>query len=413
MSNDIIEFLIGAFALCTIIMLLVFFVLAARKLLLLSGTARLSINNLEPITVPLGQKLLLSLTENGVNFPAACGGKGVCGLCKINVIKGNTSLSPVEKTHISSEQAAQGVRLACMLRIKGDLHVEVPDRLTLKNTRQCKVVSNRLVSSYLTELVLEPEDGDNFDFNAGDYILLAAPPCTIKWQEFLIPPTYLAEWKKYGLFKLKTKIEEKELRAYSLSNAPSESNTIQLLVRIATPPANAPLDTPAGQVSSYIFSLKSGDVVSITGPFGSFHCRENDREMLFIGGGAGMAPLRSMIREQLVWQKTNRKLSFWYGARNKKQLCYQSEFEELAQRFSNFSWQVALSEPLEEDNWHGHVGFIHTILLQEYLADHPEPKNIDYYICGPPVMSAAVITTLLGLGVNSDSIFNDDFVPSG
>jgi len=413
MSESILELLIGASALCLIIMALVLFVLTARKLLLLSGTARLIINDSAPISVALGQKLLLALTESGVNFPAACGGKGICGLCQINVTKGNSPLLPIESTHISSVQAAQGFRLACMLRIKGDLSVQVPEKYFSKNIQQCKVITNRLVSAYMTELTIEPIDNVDFTFEAGDYVLLTAPPCTIEWQQFAIPPSYLSEWEKFGLLNLEVKIEENELRAYSLSNAPSESNKIQLLVRIATPPANAPFGTTAGKVSSYIFSLKPGDIVSITGPFGSFHCRENDREMLFIGGGAGMAPLRAMIREQLLWKKSTRNISFWYGARNKQQLCYQTEFEQLAQSFANFNWHVALSESLEEDGWHGYAGFIHTVLLQEYLANHPAPQNIDYYVCGPPVMSSAVITMLLGLGVGADSIFNDDFVRGG
>jgi len=396
-------------------MLLVFFVLLARKFLLMSGTANLTVNQSQIITVSLGQKLASSLAENGIYLTTACGGKGTCGQCLVKVNQGNEPLLPIESEHISSEQATQGYRLACMLRVKGDLSIQVPEDLIVRKRFQCRVVSNQLVATYMTQLVLEPLENERLEFQAGDYILFEALPCLISFNNFSIPTKYLPEWKKFGLLDLKATITEGQVRAYSLANNPSQSRVIELLVRIATPPASSSTETPPGLVSSYIFNLKSGDQVSIIGPYGEFHIRDNNsgdgsgNEMLFIGGGAGMAPLRAMIRDQLITVKSNRQISFWYGARNKQQLCYQSEFDELMQQHDNFKWQVALSEPLESDNWSGHVGFIHQVVLKNYLSHHSSPDKIDYYLCGPPVMAAAVITMLKGLGVKSENIFIDDF----
>lgn len=403
----------GVISFSLIMMLLVVFVMLARKILLLAGNARLTINEVQPVNVTLGQTLLMALAENGVYLSAACGGKGICGQCQVKVVAGNNPLVSTESLHISQQQAAQGIRLACAFKISGDLSVQLAGPLINKRRFHCKVVSNHLVSTFMTELILEPLKDEPLEFEAGDYILLEAPPCTVNFSDLVIPKDYLPAWKKFRLFGLETQITEKEIRAYSFANAPSKKSKIQLLVRIATPPASAPENTPAGKVSSYIFSLKTGDKVSITGPFGKFHCRENDKEMLLIGGGAGMAPLRSMIQEQLIGLNSQRKLSFWYGARSKQQLCYEVEFEQLSQQFQNFDWQVALSEPLAEDNWTGQVGFIHMVVLKQYLALHPSPQNIDYYICGPPLMSAATITMLNGLGVSNENIFYDDFGGNG
>jgi len=410
MPNDtVLQLIVGVVLFSLIMMALVFIVLLARARLLSTGFARVTVNQSQSFSVPLGKKLLFALAEQGVFLPAACGGKGACGQCLVKVIEGNDSLLPVETAHITSRQAAQGMRLACALRLKNDTTVQIPEALLVKQQRECKVVSNQLVSTFITQIELAPVDAPALEFEAGDYLLLQAPPCSIKFEDFNIAAEYLPEWQRFNLLSLQTEIEETELRAYSLANAPSENTTIRLLVRIATPPAKAPVGTPAGKVSSYIFGLKPDERVFITGPFGNFHVQQNENEMLFIGGGAGMAPLRAMIREQLLWVKTRRKISFWYGARSKQQLCYQREFEELMEEHENFSWHVALSEPLASDNWTGHVGFIHAVALQHYLSRHPSPQSIDYYICGPAVMSAAVTTMLKSLGVKTDSIFIDDF----
>ena len=407
--SNLTEFIIGAFLFSGMMMMLVLLVLFARKLLLMSGVANLTINQSQIINVSVGQKLASALAENGIYLTAACGGKGTCGQCLVKVTLGNEPLSPIESGHISLRQASQGFRLACMFKIKGDLSLQIPQDLIAKKRFQCRVVSNQLVSTYMTQLVLEPMENERLEFQAGDYILLEAQPSLVSFNNFSIPTEYLPEWKKFGLLDLKMEITESQVRAYSLANSPSKSRVIELLVRIATPPANTSIETPPGLVSSYIFNLKSDDRVSIIGPYGEFHSRENENEMLFIGGGAGMAPLRAIIRDQLITVKSNRQISFWYGARNKQQLCYQSEFDQLMQQHDNFKWWVALSEPLKSDHWSGHIGFIHQVVLQKYLSAHPSPQKIDYYVCGPAVMSAAVITMLKGVGVTSESIFIDDF----
>lgn len=403
------QMIIGFLFLGLFLMLLVFVVLIARKLIRSSGFARIVINGAPPVPAPLGQKLLSALADNGVHLPAACGGKGSCGQCQVKITRGNDAILPVEKSHINPQQAAMGIRLACMVAIRKNLYVQVPTSLIETQRRLCHVVSNNLVSTFMTHLELIPADGFSLDFQAGDYILVEASPGKIAFKDFSIPDKYLADWSKFRLRSMQTVSDKTEFRAYSLANTPLENRTIELLVRIATPPANAPKGTPAGKVSSFLFSLKQGDPVYITGPFGDFHIRENDREMVFIGGGAGMAPIRAMIREQLLRVKTHRKISFWYGARSKQQLCYENEFEQLALEHKNFNWQVALSEPQKEDNWTGLVGFIHSIAFQHYLSKHPRPDDIDYYLCGPPMMTAAVTTMLIKLGVKEDHIFNDDF----
>jgi len=390
-------------------MFFVLIVALVRRYLMKGGDVHLIINENPPVIAQLGQKLLSVLTLNKIFLPASCGGKGACGQCRINITQGNSPLTVLEKNFISNQQAEAGERLACMFVINGDVSIKISETAFKSSAYQCRVVSNRLVSTFMTELILEPVKNEFFDFEAGDYVLLHAPPCKIKFKDFLLAEEYKESWQEFQLLDFQTELFELEQRAYSLANAPSESDCIQLLVRIATPPANVSKDIPGGKVSSYIFSLKVNDIVSISGPFGKFHCRDNDKEMLIIGGGAGMAPLRSIIREQLLHAKTKRKISYWYGARNFPQLCYQNEFELLAKEFKNFSWHVALSEPGCEDDWKGHVGFIHLIVLSEYLSKHPSPKNIDYYICGPPVMSSATITMLKTLGVPEDNIFYDDF----
>ncbi len=408
-NSAIFQLIIGVILFSAIMMTLVFIVLLARSLLLFSGKAQLTINQSKPVSAQMGQKLLKVLAEHEIFLAAACGGKGVCGQCLIKVTQGNAPFLALEAEHITAAQSKQGMRLACMQQIKNDLAIEIPKAVLSKKKRLCKVLSNQLVSTFVTQIDLTPVDEPALDFRAGDYILLEAPKGHIKFEDFDLVEEYVPEWERFGLLSLEVEIKHSETRAYSLANSPSETDYIRLLVRIATPPATAPSGTPAGKVSSYIFSLKPGDLVPITGPFGDFHIQESDREILFIGGGAGMAPLRSMIREQLLKVKTQRNITFWYGARSKQQLCYKSEFDQLMKEHQNFTWHIALSEPLATDNWKGHTGFIHAVVMKHYLSQHPSPQSIDYYLCGPPVMSAAVTTMLKGLGVKAENIFNDDF----
>jgi len=408
-NSSLFQLFIAVIIFSVIMMSLVIIVLIARSLLLSSGMAQIIINQSKPIFVAKGQKLLRALTDHDIFLDAACGGKGSCGKCLIKITQGQYALSTLEEKYITAAQSSQGMRLACMQEVKNNLSIELPKALL--STKKClyKVLSNKLISTFITELNLAPVDDVTMNFQAGDYILLEAPAGPIKFENFKLAEEYLPEWIRFGLLSLKTEIQQAELRAYSLANLPSENGHIQLLVRIATPPANAPEGTVAGKVSSYIYSLSPGDLVPIAGPFGDFHIKETDHEILFIGGGAGMAPLRAMIREQLLKIKTQRKITFWYGARSKQQLCYQSEFDQLMKEYQNFSWQTALSEPVDTDNWTGHQGFIHTVVLQQYLANHPSPQAIDYYLCGPQVMTAAVMTMLKSLGVQDKNIFNDDF----
>jgi Na+-transporting NADH:ubiquinone oxidoreductase subunit F len=296
-----------------------------------------------------------------------------------------------------------------MLTVRGDLDIRVSKDVLEAQRWICTVRSNRSLTTFLKELVLILPDADQIQFEAGEYVLLEAPPYRVRFTDFDIEPEYRLEWERYRLLELTSELDEPAFRAYSLANQPSENDQIKLVVRIATPPHDAPSDTPPGKVSSYIFGLNPGDLVTVSGPFGEFHARETDKEMIFIAGGAGMAPMRSIIRDQLLRLKTRRKITFWYGARNLRELCYAAEFDELAGQYANFSWRVALSEPASDSPWTGYRGFIHSVVYENYLKDHPAPEEAEYYLCGPPLMSAAVIQILEDLGVEQDNILYDDF----
>ncbi len=392
-----------------IVLVLVVIVLLARAWLAPAGVAVIQVNGQRKIEVPLGNKLLWALSDQGIYLPAACGGRGTCGQCKVEVLGDARRLLPTEAVHIKRREAAQGTRLACMLTVRDDLDIRVPTDVLEAQRWICKVRSNHSLTTFLKELVLALPDGEQIQFEAGEYILLEAPPCHLRFADFDIESEYRLEWERYRLLELTSELDEPAVRAYSLANHPSENDRIKLVVRIATPPHDAPSDTPPGKVSSYIFGLKPGDLVTVSGPFGEFHARETDKEMIFIAGGAGMAPMRSIIRDQLLRRKTARKITFWYGARNMRELCYADEFDELARQHANFSWRVALSEPVADTPWTGHRGFIHSVVYENYLKDHPSPEEAEYYLCGPPLMSAAVIQMLEDLGVEQDNILYDDF----
>jgi Na+-transporting NADH:ubiquinone oxidoreductase subunit F len=393
----------------TIVVALTGAVLFARWLLVPSGEVSILINDSRSFIVPVGDKLLWTLAGQGVHLPAACGGRGSCGQCRLIVERGGAEPLLTESAQISRRDLAKHVRLACMVTVRDDLAIYLPEDILEARRWTCRVRSNRNVSMFLTELVLELEDAEEFEFEPGAYVLLEAPPGRTHFADFDIEQGYRAAWQRNHLFELFAERDEKAVRAYSLANHPLERGIVMLVIRLALPPPNAPPDALPGKVSSYAYGLKSGDTVTIAGPFGTFRAQDTKREMVFIGGGAGIAPLRSMIFDQLLHKQSGRRITLFYGARALRDLCYRTEFNELAARFDNFDWHVALSEPQVEDDWSGPTGFIHTVVYDAYLEKHPQPEEAEYYICGPPVMSNAVLAMLEDLGVDRDSMFIDDF----
>ena len=392
-----------------IILVLVSVVMVARALLLPSGYATVTVNGSQTLEVPRRGKLLSSLADNGIFLPAACGGKGSCGQCRVKLLDHVPAPLTTERAQLTANEIRTGYRLACALRVRGDLNLQLSAELLEIRRYPCEVISNRNVATFLKELVLRMPPEAGFSFEAGEYILLDAPPHELRFADFEIPSSLRQDWAEFGYLDYVSRTEEKATRAYSLANYPGEDNIITLVVRIALPPPNAPPQTPPGQVSSYIFGLKPGDTVVIAGPFGDFHATGTDREMVFIGGGAGIAPLRSIILDQLLNRRTHRSITFWYGARNLNEICYRDEFDRLASQFSNFQWHVVLSEVRSDEHWAGYSGFVHESVHQHFLVNHPAPEEAEYYICGPPLMSAAVIDLLEDFGVDRDNILIDSF----
>ncbi|MGE0621726.1 MAG: NADH:ubiquinone reductase (Na(+)-transporting) subunit F [Pseudomonadales bacterium] len=384
-------------------------VLVIRRRLTLREPVTITVNGQRDVATTSGDSLLATLAEAGIHLPAACGGRGTCGQCRVQVTRGGGRLLPTEMQHVNRRDAAAGYRLACMLRVREDLAVQVPADVLEAGRWRCRVVSNRNLSTYLTELSLALPDGERFAFEAGDYVLVEAPAGTIRFADFDIDPAYRAEWDRLGLSRHSVTVTEPTTRAYSLANAPADEDVIQLVVRIALPPVTAPPDTPPGKVSSFIFGLKAGDEVTVSGPFGEFHARETDREMILIGGGAGIAPLRAIVRDQLVGRASRRRISLWYGCRNELELVYADEFRALESRHDNFSYHVSLSDPGPASTWDGATGFIHKHAFDAYLGGHPSPEAAEYYLCGPPVMSSAVLAMLEDLGVDRENVYFDDF----
>jgi len=393
-----------------VILFLVFLVLLAKSKLVASGNIKIEVNDdpQKTLTVPIGGKLLTTLADNKIYLSSACGGKGSCLQCKAKVFEGGGDVLPTELAVLNPKSVREGQRLSCQVPVKRDLKIEVPPETFDVKKLECTVRSNRSVATFIKELVLELPEGEDIHFRAGGYIEIEAPKRTVKFEEFVIENQFRSDWDKYDQWRYIAKIDEPSARAYSMASYPLEKGIIMLNVRIASPPTGAP-DAPPGQVSAYIFNLKPGDKVIIYGPFGEFFAKETQAEMIFVGGGAGMAPMRSHIFDQLKRIKTKRKITFWYGARNKKELFYVDDFNTLARDYENFKWVVALSEPLPEDRWDGYVGFIHQILYDHYLNDHPDPEDCEYYICGPPLMIQAVTQMLDNLGVELENILFDDF----
>ncbi len=394
-----------------VVLTLVVLLMVAKAKLVPSGDVAITINEDKDneLKVKSGSTLLNTLADNKIFIPSACGGKGSCGVCKVKVLDGGGAMLPTEVGHISRGEAREGVRLSCQVKVRNDMKIEIPAEIFHVRQWQCTVRSNRNVATFIKELVLELPEGEEVPFRAGGYIQIECPPHTVHYKDFDIEERFRDDWDKYNLWKLTSVCTEPVTRAYSMANYPEEKGIIMLNVRVATPPPRAPEGTPPGIMSSYIFGLKPGDKVTISGPFGEFFARDTENEMCFIGGGAGMAPMRSHIFDQFYRLHTKRKVTFWYGARSMREAFYVEEFNKIQEENENFKWHLALSEPLPEDNWTGPQGFIHQVLLENYLKDHPAPEDVEYYICGPPMMLTACINMLHDLGVEDENILFDDF----
>jgi Na+-transporting NADH:ubiquinone oxidoreductase subunit F len=392
-----------------IVLVLVGVTVLAKMTLIPSGEVTLRINQQREIAVPRGGKLLGALDANGIFVPSACGGAGTCGQCRAKVLGGGGYILPTERSLISRAEAQQGWRLTCQVPVKEDLEIEVPTDVLESRKWACRVRSNDNVATFIKELVLELPEGESMPFRAGGYVQTECPPHTIDYRDFDIAPEYRDDWDRYDMWRHVSTVDEPVSRAYSMANYPGEQGIIMLNVRIASPPPSAPRGTPPGKMSSYLFSLRQGDALTVSGPYGEFFAKETDAEMVFIGGGAGMAPMRSHIFDQLERLHTKRRISFWYGARNLKEAFYREDFDLLEKKYDNFTWHIALSEPRPEDEWTGPTGFIHQVVLDHYLSSHPAPDDIEYYLCGPPLMAHAVVAMLEELGVEPENILFDDF----
>ncbi|PKG78696.1 NADH:ubiquinone reductase (Na(+)-transporting) subunit F [Shewanella sp. Actino-trap-3] len=402
------EMAIGIGMFTIVVSLLVVVILVAKRKLVNTGDVTISINGdaSKSVQTPAGDKLLGALSGQQIFIPSACGGGGTCGQCRVKVKAGGGDILATELDHISKKEAKDGSRLACQVAVRTDMELEIDEEIFGVKKWQCEVISNNNQATFIKELLLKIPEGEDVLFKAGGYIQIEAPAHKVRYADFDIPDEYRDDWVKYGLFDLVSTVDEDVLRAYSMANYPDEKGSILLNVRIATPPKAG---LPPGKMSSYIFSLKAGDKVTISGPFGEFFVKETDAEMVFIGGGAGMAPMRSHIFNQLKSVNTKRKMSFWYGARSTREVFYQQDFDQLAAENDNFTWNVALSDPLPEDNWTGYTGFIHNVLYENYLKQHKAPEDCEYYMCGPPLMNSSVIAMLESLGVESENILLDDF----
>ncbi len=404
------EILSGVTMFTVVVLALVALLLAARRKLVPSGAVTIHINNdpSKALKVAAGNTLLGTLGDNKIFIPSACGGKGACGVCEVIVKSGGGSLLPTETGFISRGEAKRGCRLACQVKVKRDMAIEIPPEIFDVRKWRCKVISNHNVATFIKELRLALPEGEDVPFRAGGYMQLECPPHDIDFKTFDIEAPYRDDWDKFDLWRFKSVLTEPIERAYSMANYPLEKGELLFTIRIAFPPGYKP-GIPPGIMSSFVFNLKPGDEITVSGPFGEFFARDTNKEMCFIGGGAGMAPMRSHIFDQLKRLKSPRRMSFWYGARSLKEAFYVEEFEALAAANPNFSWHLALSEPLPEDNWTGATGFIHNVLRNQYLAGHSAPEDIEYYMCGPGVMNKAVIEMLLSLGVDRENILLDDF----
>ena len=402
------EIILGVVFFTFIVVALVFVILGAKSKLVAEGNVDILINDEKTIHVPIGSKLLTALAEHNLFVSSACGGGGTCAQCRVQVKEGGGDILPTELSHITKREAACGDRLACQVTVKQNMKIHVHDEVFGVKKWVTTVRSNANVATFIKELVLELPKGEAVNFKAGGYIQIECPAYDAKFTGFKIEERFRDDWDKFNIWQYESVVKEPSIRAYSMANYPEESDIIMLNVRIATPPPGTN-GIPPGVMSSYIFNLKKGDKVTISGPFGEFFARETENEMVFVGGGAGMAPMRSHIFDQLRRIKTKRKITFWYGARSLREMFYVDDFDTLQKENENFKWHIALSEPIPEDNWTGYTGFIHNVLYENYLKDHPAPEDCEYYMCGPPMMNSAVIKMLLDNGVERENIMLDDF----
>jgi len=393
------EIALGIIIFTFIVIALVFVIIGAKSQLVASGDVEILINDEKKIHVPVGGKLLTALADHGLFVPSACGGGGTCAQCKVKINSGGGEILPTELGHITKREAAEGERLSCQVAVKHNMDIEVEDSVFGVKKWECTVKSNNNVATFIKELVLELPSGEKIDYEAGGYIQIECPPHIAKYSDFDIEEEFRDDWNKFDLWRYVSDVKEDALRAYSMASFPEEKE-IMLNVRIATPPPGAPDSVAPGIMSSYIFDLKPGDKCTISGPYGEFYAKKTDAEMVFIGGGAGMAPMRSHLFNQLRTLKTDRKITFWYGARSKREMFYVEDFDMLAAENDNFEWHVALSDSLPEDNWDGYTGFIHNVLFEEFLKNHPAPEDCEYYMCGPPIIEN---------GVEPENIMLDDF----
>ncbi len=392
-----------------IILVLVLILNYATSKLVSTGDVQILINgdDSKSITTAAGTTLLQTLAAEKIFLPSACGGGGTCGMCTCKITEGGGGILPTEKPHLSRAEIKAHVRLACQVKVKSDMKIKIPDEIFNIQKWECEVVSNENVATFIKELVVRLPEGEYLDFRAGGYIQIDIPPYKLDYSEFMIEAEYRGDWDKFNMWRYHSEQDEPIFRAYSMANHPAEGNIVMLNVRIASPPPG--MNVPPGLASSFIFNLKPGDKVMISGPYGEFFAKDTDREMLYVGGGAGMAPMRSHIFDLLKTKRSPRKISFWYGARSKREMFYDDEFKALATEFPNFSYHVALSDPQKEDDWDGPVGFIHQVVKDNYLNNHEAPEDIEYYMCGPPMMVDAVDSMLYNLGVDREMIDYDSF----
>ncbi|TGG95910.1 NADH:ubiquinone reductase (Na(+)-transporting) subunit F [Natronospirillum operosum] len=405
----ILEITLGVVFFIVIVFFLVAVIISARSKLVNTGEVTIEINE-DPdksIKAEAGSKLLGTLANQGIFLSSACGGGGTCAQCKCQVFEGGGAPLPTETSAFTKGELKAGWRLSCQVPVKQDMKIDVPAEFFGVERWECEVVSNPNVATFIKELTLKLPEGENVDFRAGGYVQLECPPHHVKFKDFDIEEEFRGDWDKFNVWQYESRVDETVTRAYSMANYPEEKGIVKFNIRIATPPPGT--DHPPGIMSSYVFSLKPGDKITVFGPFGEFFAKDTDAEMIFIGGGAGMAPMRSHIFDQLKRLNSKRKISFWYGARSYREAFYVEEFDKLAEENDNFEWHLALSEPLEEDNWTGATGFIHNVLYEKYLKDHEAPEDVEYYMCGPPMMNASCIKMLKDLGVEDENIALDDF----
>ena len=401
------EILVGSAIFTGLVMVLALIVIGARRLVMLQGTARLTVNRENVIDAALGEKLLGALEHGGIHLPTSCGGAGTCGLCRVQV-NGAGDVLPVERGTLAQADITAGLRLACQVVVRNDLDVTVPADLLAAESWSCTVKSSRTVSPLIKEILLALPEGCGRQFRAGSYVLVTAPPYHLDFADVAVQPAHEEAWRRRGLREISAHSDVPVTRAYSLANRPDETEFLNLNIRLALPPGSRP-EVPPGMVSSYLFGVNAGEVIEVSGPYGNFFATDSDREMIVIGGGVGMAPLRAIVFDQLENRQSGLTISYWYGARERIDLYYADEMERLAREHENFSWHVALSDPVPDDAWGGDTGFIHDVVYRRYLKDHPNPSACEYYLCGPPLMIEAVRAMLEKLGVAPEDVFFDDF----